>query len=47
MRLTRKPVPWRVTAPKAMATEFMRAAALGLGRASMRFAANGARRRRG
>jgi len=47
MRLTRNPVPWMVIAPKDMATEFMRAAASELGRASIRFAANGAIRRRG
>lgn len=47
MRLTRNPVPWIVTAPKAIPMEFIRAAASELGKASIRFAANGARRRRG
>jgi hypothetical protein len=47
IKLTRNPVPWIQTAPKAIAMEFMRAAAAELGRASIRFEANGAIRRRG
>jgi hypothetical protein len=47
IRLTRNPVPCRHTAASEMASEFMRAAAAAVGRASIRFAANGAVRRRG
>jgi len=47
IRLTRNPVPCRHTAASAMASEFTRSAAAGVGRASMRFAAKGAVRRRG
>lgn len=47
IRLTRNPVPCKHIAARAMASELMRVAAAAEGRASMRFAANGAVRRRG
>jgi hypothetical protein len=47
IKLTRNPVPWRQIAARAIASELIREAAAAVGRASMRFAANGAVRRRG
>lgn len=47
IKLTRKPVPWIQTAPNVMAIAFMRVAAAGEGKLSMRLAAKGPMRRRG
>jgi hypothetical protein len=47
IKLTRNPMPWIQIAARAIASEFIRKAAAVVGRASMRFAANGAVRRRG
>jgi hypothetical protein len=46
IRLTRKPVPWRQIAARAIVSEFIHDAAAAVGNASMRFAASGAVRRR-
>lgn len=47
IKLTRKPVPCMQTAPKVMATAFIRVAAAESGNASIRFAANGLIRSKG
>ena len=47
IKLRRNPDPCRHIAPKAIATEFILAAAAESGKASMRLAANGAMRSRG
>lgn len=41
MRLRRNPIPWKQTAPKAIAVELMRAAAVAFGKPEIRFAATG------
>jgi hypothetical protein len=46
-KLTRKPVPCSVIAPREIATALIRLASAAPGRASMRFEANGALRRSG
>jgi hypothetical protein len=47
IKLTRNPVPWRQIAARAIVSEFIREATAAVGKASMRFAASGAVRRRG
>jgi hypothetical protein len=46
-KLTRKPVPCSVTAPKQIAVALIRAASSALGSESIRLEANGAQRRSG
>jgi hypothetical protein len=47
IKLMRNPAPCRHIAARAIVSEFTREAAAAVGKASMRFAANGAVRRRG